>query len=354
MEIPQLSILVVNSGSSSLKLSLFDREANQLLRSGVDLREFANESVAAVGHRFVHGGPDFSEPVLIDKHVWTALKQIAELAPLHNPRAMKTYEEARTLFPNAPHVAVFDTGFFHDLPDRAKIYPAPYEWYSQWGIRRYGFHGISHQYCEGQARFARRLVICHLGSGCSGSAILDGKPIATSMGFTPLEGLMMATRCGSIDPAILLHVAKHRALALDEIERALNQSSGLLGVSGISSDYREVEKAAAAGNTRAILALEIYCDSIVAMVGAYAALLGGLDALVFTGGVGENRASLRTSVCERLSWMGLGLNAAANRVCVPDQDIAAVQSNVRVLVIHTREDLLIARATKELGINTPL
>ncbi|PYX27282.1 MAG: acetate kinase [Acidobacteria bacterium] len=339
-------ILVVNSGSSSLKLSLFDREADQLLRTGKELREFAEESIATVGHRFVHGGADFSKPVLIDKRVWSALQNIAELAPLHNPRAMKTYEEARALFPNAAHIAVFDTGFFHDLPDRAKIYPTPYQWYSEWGIRRYGFHGISHEYCAGQARFARRLVICHLGSGCSASAILDGKPIATSMGFTPLEGLMMATRCGSIDPAILLHVARHRGLSLDEIEQALNKSSGLAGVSGVSSDYREVVKAADAGNARAKLALEIYRDSIVAMVGAYAALLGGLDAVVFTGGVGENQAALRAFVCERLAWMGLDLDAAANQTCAADQDIVTAQSRVRVLVIHTREDLLIARAAK--------
>jgi acetate kinase len=341
-----LSILAVNSGSSSLKLSLFDREAN-FIRSGAQLREFTNEPIKVVGHRFVHGGSEFSKPVVIDKHVWAALKELSELAPLHNPRAMKTYEEARALFPDAPHLAVFDTGFFHDLPERAKVYPVPYEWYSEWAIRRYGFHGISHEYCAGQARFAQRLVICHLGSGCSASAILNGKPIATSMGFTPLEGLMMATRSGSIDPGIGFHLAKHCGLSVDELENTLNKSSGLLGVSGISSDYREVEKAAAAGNARAKLALEIYCDSIVSFVGRYAALLGGLDALVFTGGVGENQASLRSAVCERLDWMGLQLDPGGNQACVPDQDIATVESRVRILVIHTREDLMIARAAKE-------
>jgi acetate kinase len=343
-----LSILVVNSGSSSLKVSLFDDQAKECLRQGSDLRDFAREEVKVIGHRFVHGGSRFSEPVLIDKQVASELKKISELAPLHNPPAMKAYEEARAMFREAQHVAVFDTAFFHDLPARASIYPVSYEWYSEWGIRRYGFHGISHQYCAQQAQFARRLVICHLGSGCSASAVRDGKPTATSMGFTPMEGLMMATRSGSIDPGILLHVAKHHGLSLDELEQALNKSSGLLGVSGISSDYREVEKAAGAGNGRAKLALEIYSDSIVATIGAYAALLHGLDALAFTAGVGENQPSLRATVCERLAWMGLQIDNGKNETCVPDQDIATAESRVRVLVIHTREDLMIAQAARQL------
>lgn len=339
-----MSILAVNSGSSSLKLSLFDCEAKELLRSGSDLREFTNEDVKIVGHRFVHGGSRFRKPVVIDKQVWSELKEISELAPLHNPRALKTYEDAHALFPSARHVGVFDTAFFSDLPERAFIYAAPYDWYANWGIRRYGFHGISHEYCAGQAASPRRLVILHLGSGCSASAIRDGKPIATSMGFTPLDGLVMATRSGSIDPGILFHVMRTHGLSVDDVERALNKSSGLLGVSGISSDYREVEKAGAAGNARARLALDIFTDAIVSVVGAYAALLGGLDGLVFTGGVGENNASLRSSVCERLTWTGLQIDIRANDTCTPDHDIATAASRVRVLVIHTREGLMIARA----------
>ena len=340
-----MSILAVNSGSSSLKVSLFDREAKALVRQGSDLASFAGEGVSVVGHRFVHGGSRFRAPVVIGKGVWAELKELSALAPLHNPPALKTYEEARGNFPEARHVAVFDTAFFSDLPERAFVYPVPYAWYEQWGIRRYGFHGINHEYCAGQAAFARRLVICHLGSGCSASAILDGRPMATSMGFTPLEGLVMATRSGSIDPGIFFHVMRTRGLSVDQLEHALNKESGLLGVSGVSSDYREVEKAAAAGNQRARLALEIYRDAIVSVIGAYAALLGGLNALVFTGGVGENRALFRAAVCEHLGWIGLQLDAAANDNCTPDADIATKASSVRVLVIRAREDLMIARAS---------
>jgi len=339
-----LNILVVNSGSSSLKLSLFDPEARELLRNGSELRELSKENVKIVGHRFVHGGSRFRKPVVIDKQVWSDLKEISELAPLHNPRALKTYEDAHALFPNARHVGVFDTAFFSELPERAFIYAAPYDWYANWGIRRYGFHGISHEYCATQAATARRLVVLHLGSGCSASAIRDGKPIATSMGFTPLEGLVMATRSGSIDPGILFHVMRTHDLTVDDVEQALNKSSGLLGISGVSADYREVEKSAVAGNPRAKLALDIYSDAIVSVIGAYTALLGGVDALVFTGGVGENRASLRASVCERLAWMGLQIDSRANETCASDQDIAKAASRVRVLVIRTREDLMIARA----------
>ncbi len=339
-----MTILVVNSGSSSLKLSLFDATANELVRTGRELRDFVGEKVTLVGHRFVHGGSRFRKPVAINKQVWSELKEISGLAPLHNPRALKIYEDAHALFPDVTHVGVFDTAFFSDLPERAFIYPAPYEWYAKWSVRRYGFHGISHEYCARQAAFARRLVICHLGSGCSASAIRDGKPIATSMGFTPLEGLVMATRSGSIDPGILFHVMRTHSLSIDDVEHALNKQSGLLGVSGVSADYREVEKAAAAGNHRAQLALDIYGDAIVAVIGAYAALLGGLDAIVFTGGVGENQAPLRASVGKRLAWMGLEIDCQANDACKPDQDIATAASRVRALVIRTREDLMIARA----------
>lgn len=353
-----MSILVLNAGSSSLKLSLFDAEANDLLASLSDEKESDFPQVLArlptlkpaeirvVGHRFVHGGGKFTEPVLITKEVAGALKEISELAPLHNPPALKAFEAAKALFGRALHVAVFDTAFFSDLPERAFIYPVPYEWFTQWGIRRYGFHGISHEYCARHplARDASRLIILHLGSGCSASAILDGKPIATTMGLTPLEGLMMATRSGSIDPGILLHLMKNRGLSVEQLEQALNKSSGLLGVSGISSDYRDLEKAAAAGNARAKLAFDLYADSIVSAIGSYTALLGGLDTLIFTAGVGEHRHSLRASVCDRLSWLGIHLDPQRNATCIPDMDIARPESRVRVLVIHAREDLMIAQA----------
>lgn len=345
-----MSILVVNSGSSSLKLSLFDAQAVELVRQGFALCELEPHSIKTVGHRFVHGGDRFRKPVVIDKEVWSALKEISGLAPLHNPPALKAFEETRATFPHATHVAVFDTAFFSDLPERACIYPVPHEWFTRWGIRRYGFHGISHEYCARRATemlgaSARRLVICHLGSGCSASAILDGKPMATSMGFTPMEGLMMATRAGSIDPGILLHVLRN-GLSIDQLEQALNQSSGLLGISEISSDYRVVEQAALTGNARAKLALDIYRDTVISAIGSYVALLGGIDALVFTAGVGEHRDSLRAAVCERLTWLGLHLDTKRNSNCTPDMDIAAAESRVRVLVIRTREDLLIARAAR--------
>ncbi|HKQ37284.1 MAG TPA: acetate/propionate family kinase [Verrucomicrobiae bacterium] len=339
-----MSILVVNSGSSSLKLSLFDSAAKDVLRSGSELRQFVNADVKLVGHRFVHGGSRFRKPVVIDKQVWSELKEISELAPLHNPRALQTYEEARAVFPNARHIGVFDTAFFSELPERAFIYAAPYEWYADWGIRRYGFHGISHEYCAQQVAGVKRIVILHLGSGCSASAVRDGKPIATSMGFTPLEGLVMATRSGSIDPGILFHTMRTRGFSVDDAEQALNKSSGLLGVSGVSSDYREVEKAAARGHPRAKLALDIYTDSIVSVVGAYSALLEGLDVLVFTGGVGENNAPLRASVCQRLAWMDLEIDPRANETCADDPHITTHSSRVLVFVIRTREDLMIARA----------
>lgn len=342
-----MSILAVNSGSSSLKLSLFDGQATKLIRQGFELREVPAHEVTVIGHRFVHGGGRFRKPVVVDEQVWSGLKEICELAPLHNPAAMKVFEQTREMFPNARQVAVFDTAFFSDLSERAFIYPVPYEWFSEWGIRRYGFHGISHEYCSGCAGAARRLVICHLGSGCSASAIREGKPLTTSMGFTPMEGLMMATRSGSIDPGILLHVLKNRSLSMDALEAALNKSSGLLGVSGISSDYREIEKTAAGGNARARLALDMYTDTIVSIIGAYAALLGGLDAILFTGGVGEHQPALRRTVCERLGWMGVQLDAGANEKCVPDMDIATRDSRARILVIHTREDLMIARAARD-------
>ena len=308
----------------------------------------------SVGHRVVHGGTLYRESVVIDEQVVTALAGLSSLAPLHNPAAIAAIRRTRELLPKVPHVAVFDTAFFGKLPPRSHVYPLPYEWHTDWGVRRFGFHGISHAYCAERAREllggARdlRVVVCHLGQGCSASAVLGGRARATTMGFTPMEGLMMASRSGSVDPGILIH-ALRRGVGVEDLEVALNRRSGLLGVSGVSSDYREVEASANGGNERARLALDIYADRVRETVGALATTLGGIDALVFTGGVGENSASLRAAVCERLEFLGLRLDRVRNETAGPDSDVAAANSPGRVLVIHTRENLMIAREARRVA-----
>jgi acetate kinase len=272
---------------------------------------------------------------------------------LHNPPALQALEEARKNFPQAAHVAVFDTAFFRNLPERAFIYPVPYRWFTDWGIRRFGFHGINHEYCTRRATemtSVSRLIICHLGSGCSATAVHNGQPVATTMGFTPMEGLMMGTRAGSIDSGILIYLAKQRGLTIAQLEHALNQDSGLLGISGCSSDYREMEKAAAEGNPRAKLASLLFEDRVVSTIGSLAALLGGVDALIFTAGTGEHRARLRAAVCDRLRWMGVELDRDRNASAAPDIDIAAENSAIRVLVIRAREDLMIAQVARKLSV----
>lgn len=369
-----MTILAVNAGSSTLKFALFDDQAAQELAAGTEdlgpsgldypgaldqalgsvSRQGPLGAIRAVGHRVVHGGVRFSESVRIDAGVLEALAELSEIAPLHNPPALQTVAAALEKLPGAPHVAVFDTSFYSDLPPRANVYPLPYEWCTDWGIRRFGFHGISHAYCARRAaelleRSAHglRIVVCHLGQGCSATAVRDEKAVATTMGFTPMEGLMMGSRSGSVDPGILLHVLR-RGLGVEELDQTLNRRSGLLGVSGVSSDFREVEAAAREGYARARLALEIYADRVRAAVGALAATLGGLDAVVFTAGVGENAASLRASVCEGLEFMGLHLDRERNESCRPDSDIAERNSPSRILVIRTQENLMIAREAKRL------
>lgn len=353
-----------------MKLTLFDDDAERELEARVVETEepaaaleqvvasFEPSEVRAVGHRVVHGGVLYRESVEIDDEVATALEGLAGLAPLHNPPAIATIARARELLPTVPHVAVFDTGFFAELPPRAHVYPLPYEWHTDWGVRRFGFHGISHAYCAGRAqellRGARqdlRIVVCHLGQGCSASAVRGGKAQATTMGFTPMEGLMMASRSGSVDPGILVH-ALRRGVGVEELDAALNRRSGLLGVSGVSSDYREVEAAAREGAERARLALEIYADRVRETVGGLAAILGGLDAIVFTAGVGENSASLRARVCDGLEFLGLKLDGARNESCQPDSDIATTDSPGRILVIHTRENLMIAREARRVALSS--
>jgi acetate kinase len=312
----------------------------------------ASDPVAAVGHRVVHGGRAFTGSVPVDARVLEEITRLSELAPLHNPPAIAAIAEARAAVPGVPHIAVFDTAFFADLPAERHVYPLPYEWYSERGIRRYGFHGISHAYCAGRAAefLGRqpegfRAVICHLGNGCSASATLGGKAIATTMGFTPLEGMVMGSRAGSVDPGILIYAMERMGLSAGELGEVLQRRSGLLGVSGVSSDFRAVQEAAMEGNGRARLALSIYANSVRDAIGTLAVTLGGVDSLVFTAGVGENSAPLRGGVCRGLECLGLRLDPERNRALRPDADIAAAGTGGRILILRTREDLHIARET---------
>jgi acetate kinase len=342
-------VLVVNAGSTSLKLSLVgDDEASER----VDSFEEVPEGVVAVGHRVVHGGSRFRDPTLIDEKVEQAIADLSRLAPLHNAPALDAIRLARRALPEVPHVAVFDTAFHATLFDEAAVYPIPRRWTEEWGVRRYGFHGLSVAWSAerapellGRATDGLRLVVCHLGGGCSITAVRDGKSIDTTMGFSPLEGVAMATRAGSIDPGALLYLLRERALSVTELDHALNEESGLKGVSEISGSVRELE-AVAPHDARARLALGVYAHRIAGAVAAMAASLGGFEALVFTAGVGEGSAGVRGDVCARLRFLGLQLEPEANRVAEPDCDVAAAGSSIRVLVVEAREDVVVARAVR--------
>ena len=391
-----MTILALNAGSTSLKFGLFDAASEPLLAGDIDwavgdrrqatltLRPRGaevvssrvavgddaaatacavaaaakaaathGEAIGLVGHRVVHGGAEFLESTRIDGRVKAAIAALGLLAPLHNPAALRVIEAAEVALPGIPQVAVFDTAFFARLPLPAILYPVPFEWYEKWGIRRFGFHGLSHAFCAARAAeflgrdpAGLRLVICHLGGGCSAAAVRAGRPVASTMGFSPLEGLMMGTRCGSVDPGILLHVQRQLGLSLAELDHALNYSSGLLGVSGVSPDLARIEAAAKAGNERARIAFDLFADRIRGAVGSLATTLGGLDALVFTDRIGENSPGLRAAVCTGLGFMGLRLDSEANRAARADADIASVDSPARILVLHTREEWMIARETR--------
>ena len=393
-----MSVLLLNAGSSSLKCTLMESDGSAVVaRASADWAgpvtryecsvpggESASQDVpwrghaeaarrvlgdlvsdhigvrssalAAVGHRIVHGG-EFTASVRIEADVRARISALAELAPLHNPPGLETLAAAEAALPDVPHVAVFDTAFHASLPPEAHTYPVPGHWTCDFGIRRYGFHGLSHAYCAGRAAEmvgrpveALRLVICHLGHGCSAAAVLAGRSIDTTMGFTPLDGLMMATRSGSLDPGIVLHVQLRHGLAAKQVEEALNHESGLLGVSGGSGDMREVLASARAGDERARLALDVYTHRVRQAIGALAVTLGGVDALVFTAGVGENSPDVRAASCRGLACLGLELDAEANAFCRPDADVARRGSSARILVIATREDLTMLReVTKVIG-----
>ncbi len=302
-----------------------------------------------VGHRIVHGGQEFRESAVITPAVKDAIKRLSTYAPLHNPINLEGIEAVERILPNVPQVAVFDTAFHSQLPMATAVYPGPYEWFEE-GIRRYGFHGISHQYCAertaqilGRDLASLRLITCHIGNGCSLAAISGGRSIDTTMGFTPLEGLMMGSRSGTVDPGILIYLLRQKGYSADQFDTILNKESGLKGVSGVSSDMRALLAAIREGNERARLAFDMYIHRLRSFMGAMLATLGGVDAIVFAGGVGEHAPSVRWAACKAFSFLGLKLDAAKNAQSPADQDIAAADSSVRVLVVQTQEDWSIAK-----------
>ncbi len=394
-----MSILVINAGSSSVKFGLFRFDDLQPVARGLldwagnsrqatitlqptegdaicvhrDVHDYRGGVIAAlemlsqgnlvglntpirvVGHRLIHGGEEIRGPVWIDEAMKRTIARFAHLAPLHIPAGLEAIAATEAALGGVPLIGLFDTAFFADIPPCAYLYPVPYQWYEDWGIRRYGFHGTSHAYCTQRAaemldRSVKelKLVICHLGQGGSATAVCGGVAITNTMGFTPLEGFMMGSRSGTIDPGILIHVQRERGLTVDQLDHILHNESGLLGISGVSSDFRQVEAAAASGHRRAQLALDVYVYRVRAMVGALAVTLGGLDALVFSGGIGENSAWLRAEVCKGIECLGAHLDPRHNAQCQPDADVAAHDSPARILVIHTREDLMIARQCRRM------
>ena len=352
-------ILTVESNGNEQEIELEDRDKalKTLLDTLVEGETKVIDSldkIDLVGHRVVHGGAKYSQPTLINDGVKSAIADLIPLAPSHNPANLEGINTIEEILPKVPQVAVFDTAFHSTIPKFAKVYPIPYKYYEQ-GIQRYGFHGTSHQYCAQrtaqilqQPLESLKIVTCHLGNGCSLAAIADGVCIDTTMGFSPLEGLMMGTRSGSIDPQILIYMMQEYGLDAKKIDRLLNKESGLKGVSGISNDLREIFKAIDNGNTQAQLAYDIYLHRLKKAIGAMVASLNGLDVLVFTAGVGEHQSMLREKTCEGLSYLGVELDTAKNNADPVDLNIATENSQVQVLVIHTQEDWAIAMATATL------
>ncbi len=396
-----MKILVLNCGSSSVKYKLIDTDAEKTLAEGgvekiglpdgflkfkrpdgskeikelghIDHRQAVQaildiltdskegciksfSEIDAVGHRVVHGGEKFNKSVLITDEVIQQVKDCYPLAPLHNPANITGIEAITSLMPGVPQVGVFDTAFHQTMPAKSYMYPLPYKYYLEDGVRRYGFHGTSHRYVSARAaEFLGRdinnlkMVTCHIGNGGSITAVLDGKSVDTSMGLTPPEGLMMGTRVGDVDPGVITFLMEKHNLNAKEIQTLINKESGVLGVSGISNDMREIEAADNAGDQRAHLALEIYEQRIIKYIGAYAAEMGGLDVIVFTGGVGENQTGVRKNVCAPLGFMGVELNEELNaKTRGTETLISTPASKVAVVVIPTDEELMIARDTREI------
>jgi len=346
-------ILVVNAGSTSLKLNLVDEDERS---EPIDAIESVDpKGVAAVAHRVVHGGPRFRDPVLVDATVQEQIFATEPLAPLHNEPCLAAIERTRTALPAVPEVAVFDTGFHATIPPEAAVYPVPRRWREQWGVHRYGFHGLSVAWSAERAPELLkgtgtdlRLVVCHLGGGSSVSAVRDGRSLDNTMGFSPLEGVPMATRSGSVDPGALIYLMRERGLDAEAVQRALNFESGLKGLAGRPGDMLEIERAASTGDESAALAIEVFVHRTAAAVAAMAASAGGIDALVFTAGIGEGSAAVRERLCRRLGFLGVELDIERNARAEPDCEIATGGSSVRVLVVRAREDLVAARAARGL------
>lgn len=402
MEGKILKILVVNAGSSSLKYQLIDMENEAVLAKG-NCEQIGTEStfthkvpsdesknikakpmampdhaaaltivldalvseengvigsvkeIDAVGHRVLHGAEKFSGSVLVTDEVEEAIKECFDLGPLHNPANLTGIKACQKIMPDVPQVAVFDTGFHQTMPDYAYMYALPYEYYEKYGIRRYGFHGTSHRFVSkkciellGNPEHSK-IVTCHLGNGSSISAVVDGKCFDTTMGVTPLEGIMMGTRCGSIDPAIVPIIMKKEGLTPDEMDTVMNKKSGMLGLCG-TSDNRTIEARAKEGDERAKLIESMLCHQLTKYIGGYAAAMGGLDAIVFTGGIGENNPQYRDRVCDKLKFMGIEIDYDINDKLKrgPEGEISTPNSKVKVYVICTNEELMIARDTKEI------
>ena len=391
-----MNILVINCGSSSLKYQLINSETEGVLakglceRIGIDgmltyqpeggekekseiampthteainavLAALTNEKsgvikslseVGAVGHRVVHGGEKFTSSCLINDESMKAIEECNDLAPLHNPANLIGIRACQELMTGVPMVAVFDTAFHQTMPDVAYTYGIPYEYYEKYKVRRYGFHGTSHSYVSkrtaeivGKPYDQMKIIVCHLGNGASISAVNCGKSVDTSMGLTPLEGLVMGTRSGDLDPAIIDFVGKKEGLSLDEMNEVLNKKSGMLGISGVSSDGRDLEAAAETGNKRAQLALDVFDYRVIKYIGAYAAAMNGVDAIAFTAGIGENNIKMRKDVCSSLTYLGVKLDEEKNNVRGEERIISADDSKVQVLLVPTNEELAIARET---------
>jgi acetate kinase len=352
-----LRVLVVNAGSSSLKLRLLGPDDSLLAeadiaapRAEVDEPALAAwvagaGAIDAVGHRIVHGGERFRSPTRIDAEVVAALRELTDLAPLHQPKSLAALDAVTRALPDTPAVACFDTAFHATLPDAAATYAVPAAWRERWGVRRYGFHGLSHAYAARRAA-APRVVTCHLGAGASLCAVRDGRSVDTTMGFTPLEGLVMATRSGSVDPGLLLWLLERESVSVGEMAEALEHEAGLLALAG-TADMREV-LARADTDDRARLALDVYVHRLRAGIAAMVAALGGLDALVFTGGVGERAPAIRAATADGLGFLGVAIDPAANEAAGDaDADVSAPGAAARTLVLHAREDLEIAGQVRE-------
>lgn len=394
-------VLVINAGSSSLKYQVIDSETEKTITKGLCERVGYTDSfhklwgsgddvhvietpmhdhltamrividtlvndpnsgidtldeIGAVGYRIVHGGEKFSESVLVDDQAIADIELCSELAPLHNPPAVKCIRAARELMPNVPHVCVFDTAFHQTMPPRAYMYALPYEFYEHYGIRKYGAHGTSHRYIAmrtaeilGERLEDLKLITCHLGGGCSVTAIDHGMSVDTSMGFTPLGGVMMGSRCGDIDPSIVTYLMEQEGYTPHEINEIMNRESGLLGISGLSSDLRDIKAATIAGHKRATLAYDMYSASVKKTLGAYIAELGGVDAISFAGGVGEHCERMRRMILSGMESLGIILDYKANKVEGEERVINDPRSKVKLLVVPTNEELMIARDTARIA-----